>query len=1054
LELLNLNNGFFENVRLITSETEPKENNCFPELQVGHLSRDDRSKVSSVLKDFQDVFSKTKMDIGKTHLLEHRVDTGDSPPIAFSPRRIPVALEEKVDKLVEELLLNDIIRPSESPWNAPIVIVAKKDGDIRMCVDYRKLNAVTKRAVYPIPATQQLLDCLSGSQYFSTLDLSQGYHQIPVAEDDIPKTAFATRKGQFEYKRMPFGLTTAPATFQRLMHIVLKNENWEKCLIYLDDILIFGRSVEEHLERLKAVLQRIREAGLKLSPSKCFFMQKEVTYLGHIITSTGIRTDPKKIDKVKEWPHPKTVKQLRSFLGFCGYYRRFIKDYAEIVRPLESLSAEICSGLDTNKRRSQDITFKWLDAHESAFTSLKLALTTAPVLSYPNETGKFILDTDASNTGLGAVLSQIQNGVEHVIAYASRKLTKSEKRYCVTRKELLAVYYFVKHFRHYLFGRRFLVRTDHKALIWMLNWKKPNTSQYCLWKAELEMYDLEIIHRPGNKHSNADALSRLPNCQQCELKHENPVNRRYVKIFNSVTSSGGTIVDEKSHHLIMRMTEEPLPHPDWQTKNDPEVGVIMALMRAGKLSQQSIPHAVKTGNANIKKLWLKRENLRIRGDALYLMNRKVYRLVVPVRERKKLITNIHLAAGHSGVDKVIYIAQGNYYWPGMNKEIQQRLKSCPECQFAKGKSPRDKAPFQPTLVNEPFERIAMDISGPFHPSKHGYRYILAIIDYFSKYPVLIPLKRIDAETIARKTFQYWISVFGAPQIIHTDRGSNFESELFKEQCKILGIQKTRTSPYYPQSDGLVERLFRTIKPMISATVQSHRVSWCQALPIVEMGIRSSVQATTGLSPSEIIFGKKMRLPLSWQHPSLEKQQTTITATQYIRELQETLNSIHDQVKDHMQRAIQRQTDRYNYKKSNTLIKLGDKVLVKREGHVPAAFPKLKYCGPYQVISKNNHWSYQLKDTTNGNIIDRNYNQLKRFTEKHISSVSNNRPQSRQSHSQITSVQSNSAKLQIPNSAPKRSLVVQSAGPSPTVFPSTVVSSRRYPLRERVPPKRI
>jgi hypothetical protein len=299
LETLNFEGGYFENVMLLMKQEGDEVAPDLPNINYGFLPRDDKDKLMNLLREYKDVFSESKMDIGCTQLVEHRVDTGDSRPIASAPRRVPVALEEKVDRLVEELLENDIIQPSESPWNAPIVIVAKKNGDIRMCVDYRRLNAVTKRVIYPIPATQQLLDCLYGSCYFSTLDLSQGYHQIPMAEADIQKTAFATRKGQYEYKRMPFGLCTAPATFQRLMHIVLKNENWQKCLIYLDDILIFGRSVDEHLERLKSVLQRIKEAGLKLSPSKCFFLKREVEYLGHVVPAAGIQTDPKKIEKVK-----------------------------------------------------------------------------------------------------------------------------------------------------------------------------------------------------------------------------------------------------------------------------------------------------------------------------------------------------------------------------------------------------------------------------------------------------------------------------------------------------------------------------------------------------------------------------------------------------------------------------------------------------------------------------------------------------------------------------------------------------------------------------------
>lgn len=1063
LEKLNVEDGYYENANVMVTQLGKEDKTAWEESQFDKLARDERHKLLEVLKEYEDVFSKDKMDIGCTHLIEHKIDTGDSLPLASPPRRIPIALEEKVDKLVEDLLANDIIRPSDSPWNAPIVIVAKKNGDIRMCVDYRRLNAITKRSVYPIPATQQLLDCLSGSHFFSTLDLSQGYHQIAVAEEDICKTAFATRKGHFEYKRMPFGLTTAPSTFQRLMHIVLQQENWQKCLIYLDDILIFGRSVDEHLQRLKAVLQRIREAGLKLSPSKCFFLKREVEYLGHVVTSDGIRTDPKKIEKVRSWPSPKTVKQLRSFLGFCGYYRRFIKDYAEFAQPLELLCVEDQSNLEKNKKRIQDISSRWTEIQERAFTSLKLALTTAPVLSYPNEGGKFILDTDASNTGIGAVLSQIQNGTERVIAYASRKLTKSERRYCVTRKELLAVYWFVKHFRHYLFGRSFQVRTDHKALLWMLNWKKPNTSQYCLWKAELEMYDMEVTYRPGKIHTNADALSRLPNCQQCDVKHENPVTRRYVKVFGSVTS-GEDSEEKKSEHMIMRIDSEPLLKAEWTIKTDPEVGIVVALMRAGKLAQRFIPHAVQNGSPNVKILWKMREQLRIRGDALYFMDGEHYRLVVPIKEREKLITDLHATVGHGGVDKVLFVARKNYYWPGMDKEIQLQVKSCLPCQLNKGKPPKDKAPFQHKVVREPFERIAMDISGPYQPSRHGYRFILAIIDYFSKYPVLIPLKRTDAETVAKKTMKYWIAIFGTPRVIHTDRGTNFESELFKEQCALMGIKKTRTSPYYPQADGLVERLFRTIKPLLSSTVQSRNIPWCEAVPFVEMGLRCTAQASTGYSPYEIVFGKQMQLPLCWQYPSATATKELRSTCQYIQDLQHTMKSIKEKVLYNTEKAVQRQADHYNRNKNNGVIQVGEHVFVKIEGHIPAAFPKNKFCGPYKVIRRNNYWSYQLKDVKNGKVIDRNYNQIKKLHGHHdvTREESNSREISIESVSDKTHKASRHPMSQARPITP--TTIVPPTSNSfypPVIIPPTgnppssnICTTRRYPVRQREPPSRL
>jgi transposase InsO family protein len=1034
LEELNSRDGYYEDVNMFTEhEVEKEESLSFKDFNLEGLSVSEKEKVTAVILSFSDVFSKSKMDIGCTQMISHNIDTGDSVPIAVAPRRIPAVLEEKVDRLVQELLEKDIVQPSESPWSAPLVIVAKKNGDVRMCVDYRRLNAVTKRPIFPIPATQQLLDSLEGSTYFSTLDLSQGYYQIPVKEEDISKTAFTTRRGQFEFKRMPMGLSSSPSTFQRLMHIVLKNENWEKCLIYLDDILVFGRSIDEHMERLKAVLQRFREAGLKLSPSKCFFLKRSVSYLGHIISTEGVSTDPAKIDKVKAWPVPTTRKQLRSFLGFCGYYRRFIQHYSEIVRPLESLCSEEPNGKKTTNKGHVNITRQWGELQSSAFNSLKLALTTTPVLAYPNESGTFILDADASDGGIGAVLSQMQGGLERVISYASRKLTKSERRYCVTRKELLAVYNFIKYFRHYLFGRHFIVRTDHKALLWMLNWRKPNTSQYCLWKAELELYDLEIQHRPGKEHLNADALSRLPDCRQCQLKHNNPVTKRNSKILEDTSCASST--SKQEDNFIMRLKSE-LPEEHWNISEDPELSVIVALMKAKKIHQKSMPFAISTGSRQMKEIWNRRERLRIRGDVLYLVEDENYRLLVPVLERRKLISRIHTLTGHGGMEKLIYVMKGSYYWPGMENDIKKEVQECIQCQLTKGRSPQDKAPLQSILVGKPFERIAIDICGPFRPSKYGFRYILALIDYFSKYPVLIPLKRIDAETVARNVFHKWIAVFGAPEVIHSDRGSNFESELFQEQCRIMGIKKTRTSPYYPQADGLVERLFRTIKPLISATVKARSASWCEVIPFVEMGLRCSVQATTGMSPFEILFGKKMRLPTCWETPQMEANNSIRNTSTYIQELQEKLKEIHQRISQHMKVSIQRQADYYNGCSRNRPISIGDMVLVRVEGHIPGIFPRLKYEGPFEVIATTNKWTYKLKSPATGKIIQRNYNQVKRWYGVHKAAVHSSRKTSLESLSQANA-----------SMRPQHSKT-----PAPVMDTDNRI--RRYPMRNRQPPLRL
>jgi hypothetical protein len=345
------------------------------------------------------------------------------------------------------MLDKDIIQPSSSPWASPIVLV-KKDDSFRFCVDYRKLNEVMHKDAYPLPCIDDTLNILAGSQWFSTLDLLSGYWQVEVADKDRPKTAFYTTVGLFEFKDMPFGLCNAPSTLQRLMDLVLAGLQWSHCLVYIDDVVILGRSFEEHLQHLQQVFDRLQQAGLKLKPRKCHFLQRKVDYLGHVVSNKGIATDPAKIENIASWPIPNSPKEVQQFLGLAGYYRRFIQDFAEIARPLHRLTERNCP-------------FKWSTECQTAFDKLRDCLCSSPILCYPDFSRPFLLDTDASDSGIGAVLSQLDEGRERVVAYASRLLSKPERQYCVTRRELLAVVVFTRHFRPFLLGSKFTLRTDH-----------------------------------------------------------------------------------------------------------------------------------------------------------------------------------------------------------------------------------------------------------------------------------------------------------------------------------------------------------------------------------------------------------------------------------------------------------------------------------------------------------------------------------------------------------------------------------------------------------------
>ena len=474
-------------------------------------------QLANFFHDYQDVFATSAEDLGRTNIVQHRIDTGDHPPIKQHPRRIPIHKCEFVHQEIQNMLQKGVIEPCDGPWSSPIVLAAKKGGETRFCVDFRLLNEVTKKDAYALTRIEDNLDALQGAQWYSTLDLLSGFWQVEVSPEDRDKTAFSIGgSGLWNFVTMPFGLCNAPSTFSRLMELVLAGLQWNIAVLYLDDIVVFANDFTQHVQRLGQVLSRLRQAGLKLKPSKCNLLRKKVEFLGHIVSAQGVEVDPEKVEKVVNWPVPQNLMDVRSFLGLCAYYRRFIPDFSLVAKPLTMLS-------------EKDVIFEWTGSQQVAFEQLKKLLTRTPILAYPKDGCPYILDTDASNVGLGGVLSQVQDGEERVIAYASKTLNRAQRNYCVTRRELLAIVTFVKQFHHYLYEAPFLVRTDHAALYWLLRKNDPD-GQMARWIEVLQNYDMTVEHRPGKKHGNADALSRcMFGCQLTDTLNLEPGNHADLK---------------------------------------------------------------------------------------------------------------------------------------------------------------------------------------------------------------------------------------------------------------------------------------------------------------------------------------------------------------------------------------------------------------------------------------------------------------------------------------------------------------------------------------------
>ena len=495
------------------------------------LTPEEQVMAEVLLAEFARDFAKCKDDLTQTSIVHHGMTMVSNARVKLGPRRLALGKRQALKHELKRLLKLGVIEPSKSSWASPVVLVTKKDGSMRLCIDYCKVNEITLKDSYPLPSIDDSINALGGSKWFSTLDLASGYWQVPMHPDDIEKMALTTPFGLYHFKVMPFGLANASATFERMMELVLSGLHWEICLIYIDDVIVFGRTFEEHIVRQHQVLTHKKGANLKLWPGKCKLFRHEVEYLGHVVSQDGAKTDPKKIKAIIEWPTPHNAKEVRSFVGLCSYYRSFVRGFTDITSPLHQIVAQE--------------EFHWSEECEKAFKTLQRALTTPRLLAYPADDGIFILDTDASGQGLGAVLSQLQGGEEHVIAYYSHVLTWPEQQYCVTRRELLAVVEAIKHFHHYLCGRHFVVRTDHGLLKWLMNFKHPE-GQTWRWLQVLSEYDFEIHHKPGSQHKNADGLSRRPSqdCRVCERQERKdavvdtgcPVNR--IGSLNLETSGG------------------------------------------------------------------------------------------------------------------------------------------------------------------------------------------------------------------------------------------------------------------------------------------------------------------------------------------------------------------------------------------------------------------------------------------------------------------------------------------------------------------------------------
>ena len=834
-----------------TSNNRTSENE--PDLSETDLTQQQKGQVKKLIQSFSDIFSKRN---GRTKMLRHQIKLiPDSKPYNSPPYRYAPAKRQVIEQNLAEMKEEGIIEPSKSPWASPVVLAPKKDGSIRFCVDYRKLNSVTTKDAYPIPRIDDTLDALQEAKFVSTLDLRSGYWQVEMDKESKEKTAFITHKGLYEFNVMPYGLTNAPATFQRLMDIVLAGLKWQSCLVYIDDIVIYSPTFEQHLTDLKNVFQALREANLTLKASKCYFCRKEMKYLGHIITQNGIRPDPTLTKAVLDFPQPKTIKDVQSFLGLSGYYRRFIKNYAKIAEPLIKQLRQL---------KEKNYYLNWTPECSVAFETLKKKLTNAPIMSTPNFNELFILELDACEYGLGAVLAQEYNKRKFVIAYASRTLSPAERNYSATEREALAIVWATQHFRPYLEGTKVVIRSDCKALQWLKN-AKDISGRLARWAMKLSAFQIENIqYRPGTANANADSLSRNPIIPTSSVEQ----SIREVKEIkdNTMCEKNMATSNQNVHELAAIETIINI----WENTN------ILDDVKNEQQADTNLNHIIQQLKANPSPEFNdKRQPFVLINDILYKIknsnrhyNQRMlgnkHLLVIPKTMQNKLLkwAHDHPTGGHAGQQKTLFRLSTRVYWASMRKDIFNYVAACKDCQKFKYNNIPTATPMQLHEVFEPWNTIGIDIMGPFPVTSRQKRFLLVIVDYFTRWIEIFPMRTTTSIDIAEILINQVFTRYGLPQYILSDNGPQFVSNLFGDFCRSLKISRKFTANYHPQTN-MTERVNRTLKPIIAIFSQEHPHSWDKEIQQIAFAIRTSINDTTGETPAFLMFGRDPRIPLDW-----------------------------------------------------------------------------------------------------------------------------------------------------------------------------------------------
>lgn len=854
------------------------------------------NNLLDLVGEFPDIFSLPDDKMSVNNFYTQKLRMSDDSPSYVKNYRTPHTSRAEIQSQVNRLIDNDLIEPCASAYNSPLILVPKKSVDNtrkwRMCLDYRSVNRKLIADKFPLPRIDDILDNLGRSTIFSVMDLYQGFHQVPLDEQSRDITAFSTESGSFRWKVLPFGLNVSPNSFSRMMNLAFSGMPAERLFVYIDDIIVLGKSEADHLNNLRCAFLRCRERNLKINPQKCQFFKTEVLFLGHLCTSNGILPDPTKYATIANYPRPQSADSVKRFVALANYYRKFIPNFSIITIPL-------------NKLTKKNIPFVWQQEHENSFNTIRGILSNPGMLAYPDYSQQFVLTVDASKAGCGAVLSQRNLP----IAFASKSFNRAEQNKATIEQELIAIHWAIKHFKHYLFGTHFLVQSDHRPLVYLYNLKEASAKLTRL-RLELAEFTFTIEHIRGKENVVADALSRIHVDQiRSKANRDNDledlnvlVTTRSMTRKDELLKKGPAINDEVNELIEQNVMHAissndlkgiPIIHTQLASTRSPRQYIISAHHKY-RSSQELFNFTVTFTNETLfaQQMFEKLQKLatelnigkikiftdecifkevsitrfkELGNQSRELINLKI-RLADPIRivtcpiEQRKLIEKYHedpLCGGHFGIQKMLRKLRMNYNWKSMQEQVQDLVSSCTKCQLNKPKI----VTVEPLVLTDtplkPFDKISIDTIGKLRTSRNGNNYALTMLCELSKYLIVVPIASKDANTVAKAIFTHLILVHGPIKILMSDQGTEFVNAILKEICKQLKIEFRTSTPYHHETMGAVERNHRFFNEYLRSYLTDD-TDWEECLAYFAYCYNTSHHASFNYeyTPFELVYARK------------------------------------------------------------------------------------------------------------------------------------------------------------------------------------------------------